>query len=256
MLFLISLISTLLMILFYKMINLNSPFSIYGLILLKSVVISIAWLSIYQAYKKLEISRVSPLRNLSPLLLVILSFIFLGEVASLINYLGITILIISAYLIELKSFSQFFQPFKFFKSKYFILILISLIGNSISAVLDKIILESINYYSLMFIFYLFLTIIFFIFLVIKKDYQSLKLCLKGKSIFLIFMITLSALLADFSYFMAVAIPNTLIILIIPLRRLSTFLSTIFGGKLFNEKNLLYKSTICLLMIFAILLISI
>lgn len=256
MLFFISLISTISMIFFYKMIDLNLSLLVYGLILLKSSVIAVAWFCIYQAYKNLEISTVSPLRNLSPIFLIILSLIFLGEKASLINYIGIILLIVSAYLLETKSFSKMLEPFKFFKSKYFLLIIVSLIGNSISAVLDKIIIQSTNYYTLMFIFYLFLTILYFVFILIKKDLKSLSIFSGTKNIVLIFTITFSALLADFSYFMAVAMPSTLIILIIPLRRLSTFISTLLGGKLFHEKNLLHKSIICLIMVFAVFLITI
>jgi len=256
MLFFVSLLSTISMLFFYKSISLDLSLAIYILILLKSVVISIGWFCIYQAYKNLDISTVSPLRNLSPIFLMILSLIFLGEKASLINYVGIVLLIISAYLLEIKSFSNLLDPFKFFKTKYFMLIIISMIGNSISAVLDKIILKSIDYYSLMFIFYLFLTIIYFIFISFRNELKSLKIFSGTKNITLIFAITFSALLADFSYFMAVAMPSTLIILIIPLRGLSTFISTLFGGKLFHEKNLLHKSIICLIMIFAVFLITI
>ena len=254
-LFFVSLISTLSMIFFYKLINLELSLLVYVLIVLKSSVIAIAWLCIYQAYKNLDISTVSPLKNLSPIFLIILSLIFLGEKASLSNYIGIILLIISAYILEIKSFSNMLEPFKFFKSKNFLLIIISLIGNSISAVLDKIILKSTNYYSLMFIFYLFLTTFYFVFIVIKKDIKSLRIFSGTKNIALIFTISFSALLADFSYFIAVAMPNTLIILIIPLRRLSTFISTLVGGKLFHEKNLLQKSIICLIMIFAVFLIA-
>ena len=254
-LFFVSLISTISMIFFYKIIDLNLSLLVYGLILLKSSVIAIAWFCIYQAYKNLEISIISPLKNLSPIFLIILSLIFLEEKISLINYIGIILLIISAYFLETKSFSKILEPLKLFKSKYFQLIIISLIGSSISAVLDKIITQSINYYSLMFIFYLFLTIIYLVSIIIKKDLKSLSIFSGTKNITLILVITFSALLADFLYFIAVAMPSTLIILIIPLRRLSTFISTLFGGKLFHEKYLLHKSIICLIMIFAVFLIT-
>jgi bacterial/archaeal transporter family protein len=254
-LFFVSLISTVVMIFFYKSISLDLTLVVYSLILLKSLVIAVAWFCIYQAYKNLDISTVSPLRNLSPIFLIVLSLIFLGEKASLINYVRIFILIISAYMLETKSFSNLLEPFKFFKTKYFLLIIISMIGNSISAILDKIILKSMNHHSLMFLFYLFLTIIYFIFIASRKNIKSLKLFSGVKNIILILAISASALLADFSYFMAVTIPGTLIILIIPLRRISTFISTLLGGRLFHEKNLLHKSIICLVMVFAVFLIT-
>jgi len=98
MLFFVSLLSSISMLFFYKSISLDLSLAIYILILLKSVVIFIGWFCIYQVYRKLDISTVSPLRNLSPIFLMILSLIFLGEKALLINYVGIVLLIISACL--------------------------------------------------------------------------------------------------------------------------------------------------------------
>ncbi|MDA3840631.1 MAG: EamA family transporter [Patescibacteria group bacterium] len=253
-LFFVSLISAASMMFFYKNITFALPLNILALIVFKSSVIAIAWFYLFQAYKNLPISTVSPLTNLSPIFLLVLSYFFLGETVSLINYLGIFLLMISAYMLETKSFSSLMEPFRFFKTKYFLFIIISLVGNSISAVLDKIILKSIDYYSLMFYYFLFISIIYFVIISSNNGLKSLKAFSTTKNILLLLGITLAALLADFSYFIAVAMPGTLIILIIPLRRLSTLVSTLFGGKLFHEKNLLHKGIVCLIMIFAVFLI--
>lgn len=247
-LFLVSLFSSGLMLFFKTEIILDFSFEVYTLLLLKSFVITIAWFCLYKAYKHLEVSTVSPLRNLSPIFLIILSIIFLNESITLLNYIGIFILIFSAYALELRSLKEFFEPLKLLKDKFFILIIISLIGNSISAVLDKIIIQHINYYSLLFVFYLFLSLMFLAILLFLDSLKSLQKLFERNNLIIVLLITFAALSADISYFIAVAMPSTLIVLIIPLRRLSTFFSTLIGGRIFRESNVLYKSAVCLVMV--------
>lgn len=253
-LFLSTLFLTILMLFFYRELSFSlSPFMLF-LIIIKSIIIAAGWFFIFQAYKYLPISTVSPLRNLSPVILIVLSFFILGESVSLINYIGIFLLILSAYFLEVKSLKHIFEPLKFFKSKYFLFIFFSMTAGSISAILDKIILKSVDTYSLMFYYFLFISIIYFFVLLFQKEIKSLKPFLTKSNILTLFLIAVSMFMADMTYFNAVALPGTLIILIIPLRRLSTFLSTLFGGIFFHEKRLLQKSIICLVMIFAVYLI--
>jgi len=254
--FLISVFSLIGMIFFKTNIHGNLSMNIYILLIIKSIIIGIVWLCLYQAYKHMNISTISPLRNLSPLFLIIFSLIFLGENITFVNYFGIGLLIISAYALEIKSFRNLLEPLKIFKTKFFGYILISLIGSSISATLDKIILKSINYQSILFFFYLFISIFYLGIIFFKNDFSNIKKLFKPNQIVLILLITLSALIADFSYFIAAAIPATLIVLIIPLRRTSTFISTLIGGNFFKEKNIWYKGLICLVMILGVYLIII
>ncbi|MCK5107861.1 MAG: EamA family transporter [Nanoarchaeota archaeon] len=253
---LVSLCSLIGIIFFKNQISFELPQKIFWLLVIKSLVICVAWIFMYKAYQKLELSTVSPLNNLSPIFLIILSLIFLGENITLINYLGIGLIMISAYVLEIKLGSNLFSPLKLFKSKYFVYILIAMVGGSISAVLDKLILKEIGHYSLLFFFYLFTSIIYIITVIYKRDYIEIKNLLKLQNLSIIIGITVFTLIADITYVIAAAIPTTLIVLLIPLRRLSTFISTLVGGRFFKEKNILYKGGICLMMILGVYLIII
>jgi uncharacterized membrane protein len=163
---------------------------------------------------------------------------------------------IGAYALELKSANSFFEPLRLFKGKFFKYILISLLGNSISAILDKILVQYTNYYTIMFVFYAFLTVIYFAILIFKRESEDILKISTSKQIITVCLITVAALLADLTYFAAVAIPTTAIVILIPLRRLSTFISTILGGSVFKEKNIVYKGLICLVMIVGVYLLVI
>ncbi|MFT4326435.1 MAG: EamA family transporter [Candidatus Woesearchaeota archaeon] len=253
-LFYISLLSTLSIVFFHTNMFFSFPLHLYGLIIIKAFVISIAWISIFEVLKHVDVSIVAPLKNMSPLFLLVLSMLFLGERVSAINYAGIFLVVFSSYALELQSFRNFLEPLRFFKSRYFILIIISLIGNSISAVLDKVLLQTLDYLTVMFIFYLSISCWFLFFLCIRKEISSLSIFRQSHTRILIIALTFFALVSDFFYFMAVAIPGTFIILIMPLRRLDSLISTILGGRIFKESHLVYKSIVCLLLILASVLL--
>jgi bacterial/archaeal transporter family protein len=254
-LFYISLLSTLGMMVFYHEMSLNVSLTTFLLILLKSGIIALTWLCLYNAYKKLDISIVSPLQNLGPLFVVLLGFLLLGEKVGWINYAGIFLLITSAYMLKLESFRDLLKPFRFFRSHYFLLILVAVMGNSTSAVLDKILLKTINYHSLMFLFFAQLSIIFLVIIVLRRETAQLKLFSGKYAVSMVLAISTAAFLADYFYFQAVAMPGTLIILIIPLRKTSILLNILIGGSVFNEKYLLQKTIVSLIMILAVVMIS-
>lgn len=247
-LFFVSLFTTFFLGFFYHQFDFSFPFSFHLLIVIKSLLITLAWILVYEAYKNLDISIVSPLRNLSPIFLVILSFIFLGERITLINFFGILIIIFSAFLLEIQSVSQASFSSSFFRSKYFLYIIIGLFCTSSSAVLDKVIMKEVDLYSLLFLFYAQVSFFLFLFIWRKKRVWGLKKFYSLSHFLPILLIAFFALASDYFYFLVVSIPETLIAIIIPLRRVSTFLSTLFWGKFFHEDAFLYKSLICLLMI--------
>ena len=251
--FLLSLIFTLF---FKNKINFDLSFHLIGILLIESLLITTSWLFMLKAFKKLDISTVAPLGNLSPLFLVFLSIIFLGESINLINYVCIWILIISAYALELKSPYHFLEPLKLFKSRFFIYILIALVSSSISAVLDKVLMQDMNPYTLMFWLYLFLSIISFLIILYTKEIRDVKHFIKNKSLIFVILIAFSSVVGDIAYLSAVAIPGTLIALIIPLKRFSTVIETVIGGRIFKEKHIFYKGAITIVMIFGIYLMTI
>ena len=63
----------------------------------------------YQAISKEEISRVIPLFQFSPPLVLILSFLFLGEVLTLNHYLAFVLILLSGFLISLKKTRGLFK---------------------------------------------------------------------------------------------------------------------------------------------------
>ena len=89
------------------------------------------------------------------------------------------------------------------------------------------------------------------FILKNKEFNLFKILRKDP------IIILGQILEFISFFlvnMAVALPGTLINLIVPLRRTSTLFSSFFGGILFHEKNLKKKLVATVIMLLGIILI--
>lgn len=243
------------LLIFYKNIIFILPLKIYGLLFIKAMILGVAWILIFKAIKHMEISVVAPLTNLSPIFLLILGYIFLGERISNLNLVGVGLLMFAGYSLEIKSWSELAHPFKAFKNKYFLYVVIVLILYSVSAIFDKFLIQYVNPYTFLFFMNFYISLIFLVYLVyLKKLNQILYIWNNSKK--LILATTILAIVGDLAYFMAVAIPGTLITLIIPLKRVSNFFTVLIGGKMFHEDHLLRKGVISLVMLAGIYLIII
>ena len=254
-LFLSSSMTTIITLSFLPSILFNLSLSVFSLLLLKGVILCFSWFFFFEALKNLPISTVEPLRNLSPIFLLILGFFILGEVPTWMQLTGILVLIFGAYALELDGFHNFLSPFNFFKTKYFLFVVFSLLGNASSAVLDKILLRSISVQTMMFWYFLIISVCYALFIVFKKEKFTVSSTFKDAW----WLILLTALLlfgADLAYFIALSLPGVLVTLLIPIRRLSSLISTFVGGKLFNEKYFLYKTAVCLVLVAGFVLIII
>ncbi len=200
-----------------------------------------------KALKHLQISTVAPLFNLTPGFLAILAFLFLGESLSKIQVGGLILLIVGAYVLETDHHSFIKSFLQHIKSKYVGYAIASALVFSITALLDKYI---ITFYAVAFD-YLFLVwfciAINFILLsfIQKKGIKGVKHCLR-KSKHNVFLAGLFSFLGNVFYVAALSL--SYVSLVMPIRRLSTLISTIVGGELFHEKNLLRKSFACVIMV--------
>jgi len=207
-----------------------------------------------KAMKHMEISEFAPLMNLSPLILFIPSIFFLQEKLTLINTVGVLMIVFGAYVVELKDGWR--TPLKMMlKNKYIHLLFLAFIFNALSATMDKFILvKDINVdtffmYNRFFIALLLLGAYF----IFRDKTDSVKVTFK-RSFLWILLAAILFMGADYVYFSAVAIPAAAIALIIPLKRTGTLIATVLGGEMMKEDNLLRKAVACIIMIVGVTLI--
>lgn len=240
---------------FLPKMSLSYSLSLWGLMYLKGFLFTAGWLLGSKALRHLEISYVVPLTNLSPVLLVFISIFFLDELLSIVQISGIVMIIFSAYWLQSGNhIGKLLHPLRILKKRHSVYMLIAVIIYSLCATIDKFVLQSVDPYTyLSFTFFIlsfhYLLIQFFKYDGIKDIRHAFS---KGK--YLIIICAILMVFSDVFYYMAVAIPGAMIALIVPIKRMATLVSTLVGGGLFHDHNLVQRIIACALMIVGVVLI--
>jgi drug/metabolite transporter (DMT)-like permease len=205
--------------------------------------------------KNLELSEALPLLVLTPGLVAILAFIFLGEALTIIEIIGLILLLIGIYVLVLEEKQTILQPFKrLFSSKYkYILLALSIF--TLTSLLDKIILSRFNLPPAPFMAFqhlFFAIIFFFIFIFSGKKIKSLKPTIKMSG-WLIFTLAIITIIYRYGEILAINTSSS-VALAIAIKRISVFFAVLIGGKLFKEHNLLRRLIATALLVLGTLLI--
>ncbi|MBP2032101.1 putative membrane protein [Clostridium algifaecis] len=232
---------------FSNAINLGSDKIL--IILFKTFIVFLVWILSFTAIKNLPISVITPFDTLNPMFSIIFGVVLLNEKLALFQFLGIFVMLLSYYFIG-KVGSK--EVTRIFRNKYFYFMIISAVLNAVSATIDKIVLKTVNPGQMQFWFSLFMAIFYIVSLIFMrcagKDKSSIKFD------YHIPVLSMLMILSDRVYFMALNIPSSEISIVMPLRKVSIFVSVIIGGLIFKEKNLKQKFWCICLLIFGILLL--
>ncbi len=223
----------------------------------KTILGALAFLNVMLAIKNMEISKALPLMTITPALVVVLSFLILGETVTSLEFLGIILLLIGSYLLELKKNDKLFDPIKtIFHSRFYKYILYALLLFSISSVIDKLIVTDLKLKPISFVFFqqLFLGINFTI-LVLLTLKNPIKLIQKVSNENLGWIILIAFCTIAYRYTQIEAIKIAPVALVLAVKRTSVFFASMFGGKLFLESNLVKKGIAILIMLVGAYLLS-
>ena len=208
-----------------------------------------AWLLVIKAYKHMEISIVEPLRNLSPLVVLILAFFILGEKINWVNGIGIALIIGGGYFLEAAvNHANLLRPFSFFKGKYMHFIIFSLLIGGVGNIITRIVINKTDVWTALFFLFFFSSINTLIFQFTRyKGMRDIIYVLKTNG-WLVLLVVLTTIVSNITYFTALAMPTTFLALVIALRRIGSLFTTIIGGEIFHESRLVIKSIACIIML--------
>ncbi len=208
----------------------------------KSTLGAFSFLFVMKGLKSLEISSSLPLLVITPGVVALLAFLFLGESLSSIEVLGMVILLFGTYLLQLKPDKGLWYPFQFNKQpKAMLYIVMAVLIFSVTSVLDKSLLVNYKLPPLVFIplQHVFYTLVFTLMFVIRRNNEA-PLTGKLKSIWkLVLMVSVFTIIYRFSHIYAVKLGS--VALVISVKRTSVFFATLIGGTYFNEQNLMRKT---------------
>lgn len=242
--FFVSVITLVLSIPFFFDAPLDLGFSTPLIILfIKAILSAIAFLCVMLAIKNLEISEALPLLALSPGLVAILGALLIGDVLVLNEWIGLILMLIGTYILELRKDDQsFIDPFKsllrFQKYKY---VFFALILFSVTSLIDRVLLKDFKLPPYTFMAYqqLFFAIIFSsLILFRKKKFKEIFKPLNRNIVFLIIVISIFTVIYRYTQIEATKIAA--VALVLSVKRLSVLMAIIIGGKLFKESNVLKR----------------
>lgn len=246
--FLVSICSVLFCIPFAGLINMTQVSHISLIVLFgKTILTTFAFWLVMSSLKNLQISIALPLMVLTPGLVAICGFLFLDEQLSQQQILGMITLILGIYLLELEDETKIFSPFQIlWQSKQHRTVISALLLFTITSLLDKILLVKFKLppYAFLVFQQIFSVVIFSAILPFIIHYQHEKDSKKIRQLFyenwiLIILIALCTLIYRYTQIEATKIAS--VALVLSVKRISVFFSTILGGTIFREQNLLRKT---------------
>lgn len=248
-------------VIFIPFINFSAFLAHWQLFLLKSLFIGSVGYMYFRLLEKHSISMVAPLLNLSPAFLLLFSAVFLSEMISPQQIGGVILIVVATYYLQVvlahhntkKCHKKHWYSVQKKDVYFFGTVLAMLITISLTAVTDKLLLQQVNWQSNLFFMSI---IILIIYTIIKKPIKIKESILLFKKHPLSIVFTITNVISTVFILLAIAIPESLVALVIPLRRTSTLFTSIFGGLLFHEDHLFKKVLSIIIMLAGIVLIVI
>jgi len=234
----------------------NITLPVVGAIFLVSLLAAMAFIEVTRGVRHLEISASSPLFLLSPMLTALLAFVVLGEKLSPTQIGGMALLLLGTYILETK---HFFKAKEFFQNlwgdKYSRVILFGLFIYALTSLGDRIILaywgvSPVTFTALM---QLCIALIFLV-LTLLQHHSAMPVLniikVNWRGIFLVALLT-----TGYRLMQAEAIALAAVGLVVAIKRSSTLFTTIIGGELFHDHDILRKTIACLIMIIGVYAIA-
>lgn len=228
-----------------------------GFIFLAGVFGGIAYYLVAKSIRHMELSSSSPFLTLAPGITAILAFFFLGEKLTLLQTGGIILMIAGTYVLESRHGKSIFEPVReLIRSKYIHFILIALVLYGFSSIIDRHVLFSLNLQPLSYLAFAHLFIAMTLLAMLHIFHNGFKDVQHGvrKAGWWILLVALFTIGYRFAQLAAVKVAY--VGLVVSIKRTSGFFTTLIGGELFHEHNLVRKSIASVIMVVGAILIVI
>ena len=208
----------------------------FGLVLLKSLLVSSSWICVYYAMRELPISLASPIRASSPLWTVCGGILLFGELPGIWQICGMISIFAGYYFFAGIGKKEGFPPL----NKSVLLIIAGTVLGASSALYDKFLLNVCQLPREMLQFYFSVDLVF----VLGAAYLIRKFVFKqGVDFEWRWTIPVTGILliaADYLYFYAVSLPEIHISILSLVRRCSCIVTFAFGVWYFRDLNIKRK----------------
>ena len=230
-----------------------------GWIFLASLTTTLTIFFIAKAFRHLAISYTTPFLAFGPLVTAVLASIFLGESLNAVQWIGVLVLLLGAYLLHSHTHRDLLAPFKHAANTgHMNYMWLGILFYAITGLLDKKIVGSaqlavpvVTYLVLLFYFMGVISVVMMLifhdgFKGIGNGMRDNHFSLSGVALL---TIGFKALVIT-----AISLPGAMISLIIPIKKMSALFSTLIGGEMFHEEHVLRKTIACSIMVLGAVLV--
>lgn len=219
-----------------------------GFIMIKSVIIFIAWMCSFKAIKKLPIGFYGIMDMSRVIFAALLGMIALNEVMTASKLAGMGLVLAGLLLVNLRRDKNGEKA----KAVYIVLTLISCLMNAISELLDKTLMQHMESSQLQFWYMFFLVVLYLGYMLVTRTKINFKML---KTNYWIIILSILFVVGDKALFVACSYENSTVIAMTLIKQCSVMITIIGGRLVFKEKNTIYR-LICAAVIIAGIMIAV
>ena len=220
------------------------------LVVVKAVIVLTSWIAGYFGIKHIPITIVGPINATRPVMVLVGAMLLFGERLNLCQWIGVLLSMLSIYLMSRSSKKE---NIDFVRNKWMWCVAIGTIMGAVSALYDKFIMTELSPLFVQSWFNLYQFIMMFIILMVVW-YPTREKTTRFHWSWAIPLIAVFVGAADFSYFNALSMEDSMISVVSLIRRGSVLISFACGVIIFKERNLKAKIVDLLLILIGMIFV--
>ncbi|MDD3322711.1 MAG: DMT family transporter [Paludibacter sp.] len=214
----------------------HQSFETHMQFVLKAIIVLTSWLFAYFALKHLPISIASPIKATQPMWTVLGAVIIFSEKLNGYQAAGIGITLFSFFLFSVVGKKE---GISFRTNKWFWFIVMATLTGAISGLYDKYLMKRYDVMSVQ-VYYTFYQALIMGFITLFLWAPTRKKTTPFKFKWAIFWISTFLVIADFVYFYALTLPDSMISVVSTVRRSGVIVPFLYGAFVLKDKNIKLK----------------
>lgn len=205
-------------------------------LILKAVIVLSSWLFAYFGMKHLPLTLAAPIKATQPVLVVLGGVLIYQEHLNGYQTAGVLVTLVSFFMFSLIGRKE---GYSFRSNKWIWFIIVATITGAISGLYDKFLLQSINHMAVL-VYYTFYQVLILSVITLLLWYPQRKTSTPFQFRWSVVLISVFLISADFVYFYALTMPDSLISVLGTVRRAGVVVPFIYGALVLKDKYLKMK----------------
>lgn len=212
-------------------------FTTHLLLVVKAVIVLTSWLFAYFAMKHLPITLASPIKATQPVWVVVGGVLIFGEKLNGYQWAGVLVTLVSFFMFSIAGKKE---GFSLRSSKWLWFIILATLSGAVSGLYDKYLLHRFDHMAVQ-TYYTFYQAVIMGLITLFLWYPSRQKTTPFQFRWSIAMISVFLVAADFAYFYALTMPDSLISVVSTIRRAGVVVPFLYGALIMGDKHLKMKA---------------